>query len=177
MAAAQAVHAESDFALEATPHGDAVEVQAHAQLDTSAQLVWQVINDYEHLPQFMPGIRRSVVLARDGNRVVVEQSGEARSGIFAMPIEVRYQILERAPKWIMSYAVGDNLRRMSSRYEIRSVPGRAAVVLHYVGTIEPAFRLPPVIGIAALHAYAEDQFRAVVREINRRAAEQRSKAG
>lgn len=75
------------------------------------------------------------------------------------------------------YAVGGNLRRMSSRYEIRSVPGRAAVVLDYAGTIEPVFQLPTVIGIAALRAYAEDQFRAVVREINRRAAEQRSKPG
>ena len=173
MAAAQPAQAQADYSFEALRRGDAIEVRAHALLDAPAQLVWQVISDYERLPQFVPGISRSVVLARQGNHVAVEQSGEARFGIFAIPIEVRYDVLEGAPDWIASHAVGGNLRRMSGRYEIHPDGERGGVVLHYFGTIEPDFPLLPLIGVAVLRAYAEEQFAAMAREIRRRAAEQR----
>ena len=165
--AAQAQNA-ADFAVEASVEGRRVEVRARAALDAPVALVWQVISDYERLPQFIPGISRSVVLARSGEHVLVEQSGEARFLVFSVPIEVRLEVLEWAPEWIASRAVAGNLRRMSGRYEIHPLPGHG-VVLRYFGTIEPEFELPPLVGAAILRAMAEEQFAAMAQEIRRRA--------
>lgn len=171
LAAAPPARAQSDFSVEAVRRGDAVEVRAHAILEASVQLVWEVISDYERLPQFVPHLKRSVVLARNGNRVLLEQSGEARFAFFAVPIEVRLEVIEQAPEWITSRAVGGNLRRMTGRYELHPDAARGSVLLRYFGAIEPDFELPPIVGVAALRWSVEQQFEAMVQEVLRRAAE------
>jgi len=44
------------------------------------------------------------------------------------------------------------------------------VLLRYFGEIEPDFKLPPLIGVAALRSTVTEQFTAMVAEIERRAA-------
>jgi ribosome-associated toxin RatA of RatAB toxin-antitoxin module len=138
--------------------------------------VWQVLTDYESLPSFIPGLAKSVVRERQGNRLVLEQTGEARFLLFWFPIEVRYEVIESPPQWISSRAISGNLRRMNGRYELHPGPPRTgappAVLLRYEGAIEPSFELPPLIGMVALRSMAEQQFTAMVAEIERRAAAQ-----
>jgi hypothetical protein len=89
--------------------------------------------------------------------------------VFSFPIEVRLEITEGAPDWVASRAVSGNLRRMSGRYDIQP-DARGRVLLRYTGVIEPDFELPPLIGTAALRSMVEQQFMAMVAEIERRAA-------
>ncbi len=169
--------AADDVSIEAERHGDTIEIRARALIAAPVALVWQVLTDYERLPSFIPELSKSVVRERQGNRLVVEQAGEARFLVFSFPIEVRYEVLESPPGGISSRAVGGNLRRMNSRYELQPAPvgpgaeGRgAAVLLRYEGEMEPSFELPPVIGLVAVRSMAERQFTAMVAEIERRAA-------
>lgn len=171
LAAAPQARAQADFSVEAVRRGEAIEVRAHAVLEAPVALVWQVISDYERLPEFVPHLRRSVVVARDGNRLLLEQSGEARFAFFSLPIEVRFEVREQPHDWITSRAVAGNLRRMSGRYELQPDAARASVLLRYSGAIEPGFELPPIVGSAALRSNVEQQFEAMVQEILRRAAE------
>ena len=55
---------------------------------------------------------------------------------------------------------------MTGRYEL-SDEGRQRVLLRYSGLIEPDFRLPPLLGVAALRSTVEEQFTAMVAEIER----------
>jgi hypothetical protein len=103
-----------------------------------------------------------------GQRVVVEQKGEARFLFFSYPIDVRLEVLESPAAWISSRSVGGNLRRMTGRYDLETSSGGTA--LRYGGELEPAFELPPLIGPLAVRAMAEQQFAALVAEIERRAA-------
>jgi ribosome-associated toxin RatA of RatAB toxin-antitoxin module len=169
LAAAPCADAQPAPVVQTERRGDGLEVRAQALIETTAQLVWQVISDYERLPEFIPGIHRSTVLERRGERLLLQQSGEARFLFFAVPIEVRLEVHEQPPDRITSRAVGGNLRRMNGRYEIHAAaPG--AVQLRYFGAIEPDFALPPIVGHVALRASVEEQFEAMVREIRRRAA-------
>lgn len=162
--------------VEADRVGDSVEVRARALVAAPVLLVWQVLTDYERLPGFIPGISRSVVRQRSGNQLTLEQSGEARFLVFSFPIEVTYEVVESPPSSVASRAVAGNLRRMNGRYDVEQEPpaegrlGPAQVLLRYTGLIEPDFNLPPLIGIAALRAMADEQFTAMVAEIERRAA-------
>jgi ribosome-associated toxin RatA of RatAB toxin-antitoxin module len=171
--------AADDLSIEAERRGDSVEIHARALVAAPPALVWEVLTDYERLPSFIPGLARSTVRERQGNRLVIEQTGEARFLVFSFPIDVRYEVIESPPDWISSRAVGGNLRRMNGRYDLQPRPARAGaqaargmMLLRYEGAIEPDFKLPPLIGLVALRSMVEQQFTAMVAEIERRAAAQ-----
>jgi len=163
--------AADELSVEAERRGERVDVRARALITAPPAVVWEVLTDYEHLPRFVPGIAKSVVRLREGSRLLVDQSGEARFLFFSIPIEVQLEVIERPPQWISSRAVAGNVRRMSGRYEIEPDAERGTVLLRYVGQIEPDFELPPLIGVAALRNTAYEQFAAMVAEIERRAGE------
>ena len=150
-------------------------MRANAVLFAPVMVAWQVLTDYERLPVFIPGIAKSSVRMRDGNRVLVEQAGAARFLIFSFPIEVRLEVVESPPHAVSSRALGGNLRRMDGRYELAPDAVRGAVALRYSGEIEPEFSLPPLVGLAVLRHMVEEQFTAMVAEIERRAAAAPSK--
>lgn len=172
LVAANGAFAAEELSVEAERRGEGVEVRAKAFITAPQALVWQVVTDYERLPSFVPGIARSVVRGRQGGRLRLEQNGEARFLIFSFPIDVQLEVLESAPDWVLSRSVGGNLRRMDGRYDLVPAPARGGVLLSYSGLIEPNFDLPPLVGTAALRHMAEEQFRAMVAEIERRVAAQ-----
>lgn len=165
--------AAEDVLVEAERAGEGVEVRARALIAAPQPVIWEVLTNYEQLPSFIPGIAKSAVRSRQGGRVMVDQSGEARFLVFSFPINVRLEITEGAPDWVASRAVSGNLRRMNGRYDIQPEP-RGGVLLRYSGVIEPDFDLPPLIGTAALRSMVEQQFTAMVAEIERRAAAART---
>jgi ribosome-associated toxin RatA of RatAB toxin-antitoxin module len=132
--------------------------------------VWEVLTDYAGLPRFIPGIATSVVRLRRGNRVHVDQAGEARFLIFTFPIEIQLEVIETPPQSIASRAIGGNLRRMTGRYDIQPDAAQKTSTLRYQGAIEPNFDLPPLVGVAAMRSMVKEQFTAMVLEIERRAA-------
>lgn len=173
MALALAAHAGAasgaeDFAIEVERMGERFSVRAQATLAAPAALAWQVLTDYDNLPQFIPGLSSSTTQLRAGNRAVLEQKGEARFLLFSLPIEVRLEVRESPYDWIVSRAVSGNLKRMNGRYEL--VHDGPVLRLRYTGELEPAFSLPPLVGTFALRAMVEEQFTAMVAEIERRAA-------
>lgn len=167
---AGAAAAVEDLKVEAERRGDGVEVRARAFIAAPPALVWRVLTDYERLPAFVPGIAKSRVRERQGNHLRLEQSGEARFLVFSFPIEVHLAVTESPPDAVVSRAVGGNLKRMHGRYDLLADAARGGVTLLYGGLIEPDFELVPVVGVAALRSMAEDQFRAMVAEIERLAA-------
>jgi ribosome-associated toxin RatA of RatAB toxin-antitoxin module len=167
--------AADDVSIEAERRGDGIEIHARALIAAPVALVWQVLTDYERLPGFIPGLAKSLIRERQGNRLVVEQTGEARFLMFSFPIEVRYEVVESPPSAISSRAIGGNLRRMNGSYALQPVPaavegGQGAVILRYDGEMEPSFDVPPFIGLVAVRSMVEQQFTAMVAEIERRAA-------
>jgi carbon monoxide dehydrogenase subunit G len=159
--------AADDLAVEVERNGRSFAVRAAAKLVAPRALVWEVLTDYDNLARFIPGLSKSKVELRVGNRVLLEQKGEARFLVFSYPIEVRLDVLESPTDSISSRRVGGNLRRMTGRYDLHL--SREGTVLRYTGELEPDFALPPIIGTLALRTMVEEQFAAMVAEVDRRA--------
>jgi carbon monoxide dehydrogenase subunit G len=157
-----------DLAIDVEREGRRFAVRAAATLAAPLATVWEVLTDYDNLARFIPGLSKSAVQLRLANRVLVEQKGEARFLVFSYPIEVRLEVLESPSDSITSRGVGGNLKRMSGRYELRRV--RGGILLRYTGELEPDFELPPLIGTLAVRTMVEEQFAAMVAEIERRAS-------
>ena len=64
------------------------------------------------------------------------------------------------------------MRRMHGRYELYAREPRGTTLVYY-GEIVPAFRLPRFVGSVAVRAMIEEQFTAMVEEIDRRAVSAR----
>lgn len=168
-----AVSAE-DFSVVAQRKGELIEVRARATVLAPLSVVWGTLTDYEKLPEFVPGMKRSRVIARRGATSVVEQSGEARFLFFTYPIEVTVESTERPPN-IEVRRVSGNVRHLEGRYETEVLDGGMRVLLRWNGAIAPDISLPPLIGEVLMRMSIEDQFGGMVREIERREALRRDK--
>ncbi|MGC2519351.1 MAG: SRPBCC family protein [Burkholderiales bacterium] len=156
------------ISIETSGHGDLVTVTASAELRVDARTAWNVISDYDHLAEFIPDMRSSRVVLRNGDGLIVEQKGEFGFLFFRQPVEVKLAVVEYPPQRIVARAVGGNLREMEGRYELENLP--SGVRLSYFGRLVPEFSLPPIIGRMVVRSVLAKQFTAMVKEILRRDA-------
>ena len=164
--------AAGDISVEATRRDEALEVMCRATLQAPTALVWQTLTDYGRLAEFIPGMRSSKVASRNGAIAIVEQSGEVRFLFFTYPIQVTVTSIERPPDLIEARLLKGNLKRLDGAYRI--LPQRDGTVLLSWNGIVEADSLPPLIGEWLLRSIIEDQFRGMVREIERRSVTQRA---
>ena len=173
LAATGAARAADDVSVEAARRDEALEVVCRAMLDAPLDLVWQTLTDYGRLAEFIPGMRSSRVLERRGTAAVVEQSGEARFLFMTFPIEVTLMSTERPPYAIEVSVLKGNLKRLDGAYRIEPQRG-GRLLLTWTGVVE-ALSMPPLLGELVMRLNIEDQFRGMVREIERRDALRRER--
>ena len=158
----------ADISVEAISQDEGVQVTARAVVHAPAELIWQTLTDYDHLPQFVPGIDSSRVLSRQGTQLVVEQKGGARWWFFYYPIRVTVATTERPYERIDVHLLQGNLRRLDGGYRIEPQPDGSTQIT-WQGLIEPDTPLPAFIHTPVLRRSISDQFAGMVREIERRA--------
>ena len=169
--AADVAYAAADnITIEAEQQGRAVAIEARALLVAPLPLIWETLTDYDRLSTFIPGMHVSRVIERRGAATTVKQLGVAGFLFVTHPIDVVVESLEKPPHVIEVRVLSGNLKRLDGRYQIEPVaqaPGN--FVLRWFGVIEPIDSLPPLVGMPILRANIDDQFRGMVREIERRA--------
>lgn len=166
---AQCALAISEVDVQTSRQGDVIDVHAKATIKAPIEVVWATLTDYERLPEFIPGMKKSRVIARNGATTTVEQSGEAKFLFLTVPIEVTVESTERPPN-IEVRRVAGTLRQLRGRYETQVMPDPGHVQLRWVGSIEPENGLPPLVGEALMRQTIISQFTGMVREIERREA-------
>ena len=153
-------------------------VHASAQLAAGQRIVWDTLTDYERLREFVPGVRRARVLERQGDRLLLEQSGVFAVLFFELPVQLRLDVLHLPYTTVIAQlapagAGGEStLRSFSGRYRISNALPPAVVRLDYDARFELAAPLPPLVGpvfgVAAVRQTMRAQFEAMLREIERR---------
>ena len=167
--------APSEIEVDAARAGELIEVRAQATVKAPLAVVWGTLTDYERLPEFIPGLKKSRILSRVGATTTIEQSGEARFLFWSVPIEVTVESTERPPH-IEVRRVAGNLRHLRGRYETEVLADPSMVQLRWIGTIAPDTALPPFIGKTLVRISIHQQFAGMVREIERREAARRQGA-
>ena len=102
----------ADISFQTTRHGDSFEVRAIAEIDADVADAWKVLTDYGRLVDFIPGMRESRVVSRDGSNVVFDQSGKASLLFFTFSMSVRLAIDEYPNDRIVSNAISGNFKEM-----------------------------------------------------------------
>lgn len=148
--------------------GEFVTVSASIFMKVDPHVVWAVLTDYDHLAKFIPDMTSSRVMSRDGNKVRVEQNGQAGFFFYTEPINVTLEIHEEPPTRITARGIEGNVKGLETRYELRASEG--GVKLDYAGRFVPGFSIPPLIGMPIMSRLIERRFRAMIDEIKRRDA-------
>lgn len=148
--------------------GDTIDVHASTILRTDPITAWRVLTDYDHYADFIPNLRMSRVIARQGSTVTVEQSGDVVLWLLKVPVAITYEVTESPPDRIRSRAIGGTLRALASSYLLSTT--HSGVRLDYAGQISPGYELFGRIEQFAVRKDIQRQFQALVDEIERRSA-------
>jgi ribosome-associated toxin RatA of RatAB toxin-antitoxin module len=148
--------------------GEFITVAASAVMKVDQRVAWAVLSDYDHLAGFIPDMKSSRVVSRDGNKVRVEQHGDVGFFFYREPVSMLLEVHEEPPSRITARGIEGNIRRLETRYELRS--SDAGIRLDYAGRFVPDFSIPPLIGMPIMNRLIERRFRAMVAEIQRRDA-------
>jgi len=165
--------ADDEITVEARRRDEALEVICRALLDAPHELVWQTLTDFDRLAEFIPGMRKSRVVSRNGAVAIIEQAGEARFLFITYPFEVMLISTERPPHVIEARLLKGNLKQLDGAYRIEP-QGGGRLLLSWTGVIE-ALSMPPLIGEMLMRSSIDEQFRGMVREIKRREALRRER--
>ena len=173
---AGAVIGAEQVSVEASRQGTAVAIEARATIKATHTLIWQTLTDYDHLSEFIPGMLTSHVIGRRGSAAIVEQTGKAGFLFFTYPIEVVVESREEPPGFIGMRVLKGNLKQLDGGYRIEKTGGKdEKYVLRWSGIIERPALLPLFITVPLMRANIADQFRGMVKEIERREALLRGK--
>ena len=160
--------APADVSIRTAREGDFVTVSASAVMRVDQRIAWAVLSDYDHLANFIPDVKSSRVVSRDGNKVRVEQIGEVGFIFYKQAVTVILEVHEEPLRRITARGVEGNVKGLESYYELHALGPE--VRLDYVGRFDPDFSIPPLIGMPVLRRVIERRFRAMVEEIQRRDA-------
>jgi ribosome-associated toxin RatA of RatAB toxin-antitoxin module len=163
-----AAAAAADVSVNVRRADDSVFIEASAMLDASPATAWRVLTDYDRYAEFIPGLRSSHVVARDGTRLTVAQSGEAAFWLLRMPLDITYEVTEFPPYRLESNAKASPLRTLDSRYVL--TPSASGVRLDYAGRLAPR---SAIFGRIEQHAVRQSivrEFQALADEIERSSA-------
>ena len=161
--------AAAEVTVDIRPDGDEVVVTASAIVDADVAIAWRVLTDYGRYRDFVPGLRTSRVVAREGSQVTVEQTGVAPLWLLQLPLTVTYHIVESPPTSLRSRADTPGAGLLRSTYALTPVATRGAVRLDYRGTLTVApGPVAPLREAVAERAIVE-HFHALTNEMERQA--------
>jgi ribosome-associated toxin RatA of RatAB toxin-antitoxin module len=163
-----------DVSIRTARDGEFITVAASAVMKVDQGVAWAVLSDYDHLARFIPDMKSSRVVSRDGNRIRVQQEGDVGFFFYREPVNMLLEVHEEPPSRITARGIEGNIRGLETRYELRVL--EAGIKLDYAGRFVPDFSIPPLIGMPLMNRLIERRFRAMVAEIQRRDALERGAA-
>ena len=130
------------------------------------QRVWDVITDYERVPQYMRDVQVAKVIARSGDTLRLMQKDQVRFGPFATTIETVRDVKHVEPVRTESHLVSGSFRKYDAKLEL--VPESGGTRIVYRSQTVPDSALAGLAGESSIRKATEERFRQLRAEILRR---------
>lgn len=171
--------------LRAAPAADEVSVRAQRRdrlvvLDIEAtvaappDIVWAVLTDYDHMAGYMSAVKSSAVTRRDGERLEVAQSIEARVGPFRFSSSSVRAVELTPQREIRSTLVSGDFDTFVGTTRLVERGAVTAIVNH--SEYAPKAWIPPLIGTGAIESETRKQYQQLLAEMVRRTAQRAAPA-
>ena len=146
--------------------GKTIQVGVALALPIKHEVVWEVLNDYENMPRFVPDILATRLISVGPGRKRVEIKGVARLLFLEYPTSTTLDVVYPPDGSIAINSVAGNL----AIHGVVRVHGDGTHTrVDYQVRITPDFWLPPLIGDFLISRQIKRQFEGMVAEMHRRA--------
>jgi ribosome-associated toxin RatA of RatAB toxin-antitoxin module len=115
-------------------------VVARFTVAQSPDVALTVLSDYAQIPRFMPGVRTSTVLERDGHHTVVEQEAVASIMMFSKRVHLVLEIDEQPDTLLFRDRCGRSFTRYEGAWRVSADSGHTTIT--YELTADPSFDIP-----------------------------------
>ena len=157
----------SDIAVAIHRDGEAYVVDVDMVVEATAQQVWDVLTDYDHMAEFVSNVAASRVVGRHPDKIEVKQTSRLVFGPFKLTFE-NVRSIELVPlKEIRSRLLSGDMKASSFTTWLRPEGSATRVVNH--GRFTPDRWIAPIIGVAVLESETRKQFAEMRAEMLRRA--------
>lgn len=144
----------------------AYRIAANGTVAATQALAWRILTDYDRLADYVPDLKSARVLARDGDKVIVEQVGAARFLFFSRDIRLVVLVHEQPPNKIDVSLIEGDMKVYRCSWELVPLESGGTRVL-YRAAIEPAFYVPQAIGTNLVRQDIARMMKAVLKRIER----------
>jgi hypothetical protein len=162
-AAQKATHLTS---IETRKDGDTYVLVATFLAPVPQPLCFEVLTDFDRFADFAPNVKTSRISKREGNRMLVEQTGVAKFGVAAIKYASQRQIDVKPPESILSVQVQGSMKSMQSLMQLSPAPG--GTQMKYRIEMVPSAAASLVLTPERLERDIEEQFNALIAEMVRR---------
>lgn len=146
--------------------GKAYRIAATGMTAAPRAVAWRILTDYDHLAEVVPNLKSSRVLARDGDKVIVEQVGAAHFLFFSRDIRLVVLVHEQAPDKIDVSLIEGDMAVYRCSWELVALDSGGTRVM-YRAAIEPAFYVPQMIGTNLMRKDIAGMMTAVLQRMER----------
>lgn len=115
-------------------------VAATFSVPQPAAIAMNVLADYDRISRFMPDVRTSTVLERQGDYAVVEQEAVAKFMMFSKRIHLVLEVHQTPGALHFRDRCGESFSSYEGRWTVTEAAGRTHVA--YELTAQPAFDVP-----------------------------------
>ena len=157
---------EGPVEVDARHDGKNIIISAHFAAEVPKDVAWQVMTDFEHMPQFMPQLDQSKVLQRDGDKWTVSQHGYVRVALFNVSFDSVREIQLKPTEELDARSIGGDAGQMQSVAQLSQLGAQTVVSYHAVW--QPTSSLLASLGIGLLKSQLSAQFSAMRQEMKRR---------
>ena len=149
-----------------TQNGKEVDLDTSFTVPVSRDIAWQVLTDFEHMPQFVPNLASSKVLDKEGNKWKVEQTGKVSAGLFHVSYDSVRELTLTQPSEIKAHTVGGDSGAMESVTTLTEKNGET--VVSYRAQWTPNSSLLGSLGAGSARSQLQHQFGAMENEMLKR---------
>ncbi len=146
--------------------GEVVHVDVELLIPATVKEVWDVMTDFEHLPQFISNITSSKVIARKGNVVRVAQQGKTSFGPLSFEFQSERELTLNPIDSFSSRMISGNMKRFNGMTRLEFATGSTRIRYHSEAV--PDSVLPVTLGRSLIEAETREHFREIRNEIARR---------
>lgn len=119
-------------------------IASTGEVKAAQAVVWRILADYEHMPDYVPNLKSARVVSRNGDKVIVEQLGAARFLFFSHNIRLVVQVHEQAPNKFDVTLVEGDMKVYRCSWELVPLPDGGTRLL-YSAAIAPKFYVPGML--------------------------------
>lgn len=123
--------------------GEAGDYTSRLLIKTSIDNTWQVLTDYDHFAEFLPGVISSELIKNNGDRKIFEQINKVKTFVFSIESRVKVAATEFYPEQISFEAIDGDLESMNGEWKLEpvspypSAPPDQVLITHKV-RVKPA---------------------------------------